>query len=90
LPCLLQKIDFLPILVPSIALTLKQSLTLVEAWKSIVYQLQMTDHHTWAIWLNQVLSTDREHCISAVFDNMLLPAQSAFLPNALENVMSAE
>ena len=58
---------FLPILSPSIALTLKRSSTLTEAQKSIVNQAQMSDLHTRAIWADQVLSTDQECCILSVF-----------------------
>jgi hypothetical protein len=46
---------FLPILSPSIALTLKRSSTLAESRKSIVYQPQMTDLHNSAVWADQAL-----------------------------------
>ena len=75
----------IPILSPSITLSLKQSLTLVGAWKSIVYQPQMTDLHTRAVWADQAL-LETGNAVSQPFLCLLQPAQSAFLPVALDNV----
>ena len=76
---------FLPTLSPSIAIALKRSSMLVEAWVSIVYQPQTTDLYTRAVWADKALS-QTGNAVSRLILCLLLPTQSAFLPVTLEDV----